>query len=188
MIGNGKRYSVILADPPWTFADKSLHRGGAQRHYNCMTPRELWELNVMGIAARDAVLFMWCTHPIVARGTHTYVADGWGFELKTLAFDWVKVDGKNNPSWGMGHWTRSNSEPCYIGIRGNPERVSAAVHQIIMEPDTADTLIAPRGRHSEKPSIVRDRIVELCGDVPRIELFARGAVPEGWDLWGNEAA
>ena len=29
------------------------------------------------------------------------------------------------------------------------------------------------------------RIVELIGDVPRIELFARQATP-GWDVWGNE--
>ena len=39
--------------------------------------------------------------------------------------------------------------------------------------------------HSRKPDCVRDRIVELCGDVPRIELFARQR-HEGWDAWGNE--
>jgi N6-adenosine-specific RNA methylase IME4 len=33
---------------------------------------------------------------------------------------------------------------------------------------------------------VRDRIVALMGDVPRIELFARHAV-SGWDRWGLEA-
>ena len=27
--------------------------------------------------------------------------------------------------------------------------------------------------------------VELIGDVPRIELFARQTTP-GWDVWGNE--
>ena len=40
--------------------------------------------------------------------------------------------------------------------------------------------------HSRKPAEIRDRIVELCGDVPRIELFAR-QVADGWDRWGNEA-
>lgn len=29
----------------------------------------------------------------------------------------------------------------------------------------------------------RDRIVQLCGDLPRIELFARQRV-SGWDCWG----
>ena len=39
--------------------------------------------------------------------------------------------------------------------------------------------------HSKKPAIVRDKIVELVGDMPRIELFARQTV-DGWDCWGNE--
>ena len=32
---------------------------------------------------------------------------------------------------------------------------------------------------------VRNRIVQLIGDLPRIELFARERTP-GWDVWGNE--
>ena len=43
----------------------------------------------------------------------------------------------------------------------------------------------PIDKHSKKPNVVKDRIVELCGDVPRIELFARQRT-EGWDVWGNE--
>jgi site-specific DNA-methyltransferase (adenine-specific) len=39
--------------------------------------------------------------------------------------------------------------------------------------------------HSRKPDEIRTRIVELCGDLPRIELFARQRY-EGWDAWGNQ--
>ena len=43
-----------------------------------------------------------------------------------------------------------------------------------------------RGKHSEKPNEVRNRIVEMFGiDLPKIELFAR-EINEGWDAWGNE--
>ena len=42
-----------------------------------------------------------------------------------------------------------------------------------------------RTKHSKKPDIIRDKIVELFGDIPRIELFARQKT-EGWDIWGNE--
>lgn len=45
--------------------------------------------------------------------------------------------------------------------------------------------IASETRHSEKPTEIRHRIVELLGDVPRVELFARTKAP-GWDAWGNE--
>ena len=49
----------------------------------------------------------------------------------------------------------------------------------------SSAIIAPREQHSKKPDEVRDRIVELFGDLPRIELFARQKV-QGWDSWGNE--
>lgn len=39
--------------------------------------------------------------------------------------------------------------------------------------------------HSKKPEEARERIVQLMGDLPRIELFARQS-PVGWDVWGNE--
>ena len=45
--------------------------------------------------------------------------------------------------------------------------------------------MSPVENHSKKPDIVRDKIVELMGDLPKIELFARQQV-EGWDCWGNE--
>lgn len=178
MIGNGKRYSVLLCDPPWQYSDKSLHRGGAERHYPTMSVKEIVALNVEAIAAPDALLFLWVTAPFVARGVHTYVAERWGFELRTVAFTWAKTTANGNPATGMGHWTRSNAEQCFLGVRGNPKRANADVNSLI---------IAPRGKHSAKPPEVRDRIVRLAGDVPRIELFARGPVPKGWDSWGLEA-
>ncbi|GAF84444.1 unnamed protein product, partial [marine sediment metagenome] len=101
----------------------------------------------------------------------------WGFEYKTVAFTWVKRNKKSDSwFWGMGWWTRSNPEYCLLGVKGNPKRVSAKIHSVI------DDRIM---KHSKKPDRVRDKIVELCGDLPRIELFARQRV-NGWDAWGNE--
>jgi N6-adenosine-specific RNA methylase IME4 len=72
---------------------------------------------------------------------------------------------------------QGNAEICLLATKGHPHRVSKSVKQVVL---------APRGRHSQKPEEVRDRIVELMGDIPRIELFARSGA-EGWDCWGNEA-
>ncbi|WP_439822990.1 hypothetical protein [Oceanobacillus sojae] len=33
--------------------------------------------------------------------------------------------------------------------------------------------------------MAREKIVELMGDLPRIELFARQS-PADWDVWGNQ--
>lgn len=96
---------------------------------------------------------------------------------KTVVFVWLKKN-KVSESWffGMGFWTRGNAEICLLATRGKPKRQSAKVHQFI---------ISPIRRHSQKPDEARDKIVELMGDVSRIELFSREVVP-GWDVWGNE--
>ena len=78
--------------------------------------------------------------------------------------------------FGLGRWTRGNSEPCLIAVKGKPSRISPSVGQLVFEPLT---------RHSAKPTIVRDKITTLIGDKPRIELFAR-QYADGWDCWGNE--
>ena len=78
--------------------------------------------------------------------------------------------------WGLGHWTRANAEICLLATRGSPKQVSKNVHQVI---------VSPIAEHSRKPDIARDRIVELMGDLPRVELFARSKT-EGWHVWRNE--
>ena len=94
-----------------------------------------------------------------------------------LPINWVKRNKKKDTYFmGLGFWTRSNSEVCLIGTKGHPKRVSKAVPQV------CDARVM---EHSRKPSEIRDRIVELCGDVPRIELFARETV-KGWDCLGDE--
>lgn len=77
---------------------------------------------------------------------------------------------------GLGFWTRANAEICIIATKGKPKRQSKKVHQVI---------ISAIEEHSKKPDETRERIVELIGDLPRIELFARQKV-DGWDSWGNE--
>ncbi|SFC54379.1 MT-A70 family methyltransferase [Butyrivibrio sp. YAB3001] len=105
------------------------------------------------------------------------VIKAWGFDYKTVAFVWVKQNKKcDSLFWGMGYWTRSNAEICLLATKGHPKRIGRAVHQVI---------ISHIEQHSKKPAETRDRIVELVGDVPRVELFARQKTP-GWDSWGNE--
>ena len=92
-------------------------------------------------------------------------------------FVWIKKNKKSDSLfWGMGRWARANAEICLIGTKGKPKRISAKVHSVI---------ISRIREHSRKPDEIRERIVELCGDLSRIELFARQKVV-GWDCWGNE--
>jgi len=180
-----KKYQIIYADPPWEY-----QMGGNRKpskYYKCMTIKEICALPIHKIADENCVLFLWVTFPILDKSFK--VIEAWGFTYSTCGFVWVK--GKRNFSnkqysflpqdaiedfMGCGYWTRANAELCLLGKRGSLDRKSKNVRQIIYYPVR---------KHSQKPDEARNRIVQLMGDLPRIELFAREKAP-GWDVWGNE--
>ena len=172
-----KKYGIIYADPPWQYKVYSKKGAGrsAESHYPTMSIEDIRALPVSELADRDCALFLWITFPMLLDALS--VIKAWGFTYKTVAFAWVKQNKKANTLfWGMGYWTRANVELCILATKGRPRRKSAGVHQVVL---------APVEEHSKKPDIVRDKIVTLMGDLPRIELFAR-QTPPGWDVWGNE--
>lgn len=179
-----KKYNIIYADPPWQYGDKRTGKGknnprgagGAEKHYSTMPTIEICNLPIKNIVAEDCMLFMWATAPMIFEAEK--VIKAWGFDYKTFGFVWVKMTndmGKVRGD-GIGNYTIQNAEYCLIGLRGKYWRNKTGVKQI---------LLAPKQEHSKKPCETRERIIELCGDLPRIELFARQHV-EGWDCWGNE--
>ena len=173
----GKKYSVILADPPWRY--RAYYRkdtgGTAESHYPTMDLEAIKALPVAGIADKDCALFLWVTFPCLQEGLE--VIRAWGFTYKTVAFVWVKQNKKSaSLFWGMGFWTRSNAELCILATKGRPKRAHAGVHQVV---------ISHVEEHSKKPEEVRRRIGQLMGSVPKIELFARRKA-DGFDVWGNE--
>ena len=172
-----KKYSIIYADPPWryeVYSKKGLGRS-AESHYPTMALEDIQALPVGELANMDCILFMWTTIPLLKDCFS--VMKAWGFEYKTVGFVWIKQNRKSDSLfWGMGHWTRANAEFCMLATKGRPKRKSAGVHQVI---------ISHIEEHSKKPDIVRHRIIELVGDLPRVELFAREKA-DGWDAWGNE--
>ena len=171
----GKKYKIIYADPAWSYSGQLFNRGGVKDKYQTLHKRNIEQLNVNAIAHTDSVLFMWATYPKLEEAL--YIMRGWGFRYVTTAFTWVKTYEKSGkPFFGMGKWTRANSEICLLGTKGNISRVDASVPQVIL---------SPVGEHSKKQDEVRQRILKLMGDLRRIELFAREK-HIGWDAWGDE--
>ena len=174
-----KKYGIIYADPPWTFKNYSNEKSdsNADHHYPCMSMEDIAKIPVQDIADKDCILFMWCTDPLLNK--QIPIIESWGFTYKTVGFYWIKEnkDQSKTKFWkGTGYWTRCNPEICLLATRGKPKRINGNIDKLIF---------ATRDRHSKKPSIIRNKIVELCGDIPRIELFARTRML-GWDAWGNE--
>lgn len=168
------KYNIIYADPPWQYRPKN-GQSVAENHYRTMSLRDICDLPINIITHKDSVLFLWATFSILQEALKVITA--WGFTFKTVAFVWVKQNKSGNGFFfGLGYWTRSNAEICLLAVKGRPKRISKEVHQLI---------VSPVEGHSKKPDIARDKIVELMGDLPRIELFARQS-SVGWDVWGNE--
>lgn len=172
-------YQLVLADPPWQY--DSWNKSGTGRvaddHYPTMPLDAILALPVAGICARDAVLLLWVTLPMLPHGLR--VIEAWGFTYKTGFLVWGKLNADRSPATGFGRYTRSNAELCLLATCGKGVRPVEGVA-------IPNLLLSQRGKHSAKPVGQYAVIRRLFGNVRRVELFARHQ-HDGWDVWGLEA-
>ena len=175
-----KKYQIIYADPPWNFnfqKRNGLSEEAKSNLYPTMKGQDIIDLPIKDLADDDCVLFLWVMNSEIPLALKCI--ENWGFTYKTVGFVWVKTNKdriKNYYFKGPGYWTRANPEICILATKGKPKRVSTNVDRLV---------VSERREHSRKPDEIRNMIVELCGDIPRIELFARHKF-DGWDSWGNQ--
>ena len=179
-----KKYQIIYADPPWNFGNRMYssnhldHHREITRAYPVMKTTEICSLPVSSITAVDAVCFMWVADAFIPDAIQ--VMQSWGFKYKTIGFIWQKKEKSGVQTCYMGQWTMKNCELVLLGTKGKMTQFLKSRKVRQLQEATRERKI-----HSRKPELIRDRIVEMFGDLPRIELFARQKV-EGWDAWGNE--
>ena len=180
-----KKYQIIYADPAWSYYNDSTAKkdcttvkGMRRPPYPVMSTESIKELKVSEIAAENAILFIWTTDYHLEKCMQ--VIKAWGFEYKTVGFVWAKKTKKGTPVCFMGAYTmKSGTELCLLATKGKN------AHKFVKKHNVKSLIESERMEHSKKPNEVRTRIVELVGDIPRVELFARQKV-DGWDSWGNE--
>lgn len=171
-----KKYEIIYADPAWQYKTKeslaktSILNGELNTHYGTMTIAELGGLPLGSISDKNSMLFMWVVSPMLDDGIE--LMKKWGFKYSTIAFIWHKQ--RANP----GHYTMSECEICLVGRRGKipTPRGVRNVRQFLSE---------MRGKHSAKPTEIRNRIELMFPTQKKLEMFARQSA-KGWDAWGNE--
>ncbi len=192
-----KKYEIIYADPPWQFSNVKTGgsmTSGSEHQYKSVTGIEsLKQMDVESIAAENCVLIMWYAGAMPKEAIE--LVEAWGFKIKNMnGFFWNKLTVKGNPFFGMGFWTRAGSESAIIAIKGKPKPESRSVRAVgNAEPESFESVLSSLqfdgsykvGKHSAKPLQFRDKCVELMGDVPRLEMFAR-ETSKGWDVFGNE--
>lgn len=180
-----KKYNIIYADPPWSFYNDSdsypekTTRVGIRKPPYCVLGSEtIKRLPVRNIIEDNSILFIWTTDYHLNKCIE--VINAWGFTYKTIGFAWQKLTKEGQPVSFSGTYTlKSGIELCLLATRGKN------AHKLVCAHNVRSLIQSPRREHSRKPDEVRDRIVALCGNLPRIELFARDKIA-GWDAWGNE--
>lgn len=166
-----KKFRIIYADPCWSYNDKQNtdKLGGAEKHYDTMSIRELSELPVKEITENNAVLFLWVTSPLLEESFE--VVKAWGFKYKT-SFIWDKI--KHN----MGHYNSVRHEFLLIATKGSCTPDNKKLYDSVQSIE--------RTEHSAKPKEFMDIIDDLYVYGDRLEMFAREGDREKWLYWGNE--
>jgi N6-adenosine-specific RNA methylase IME4 len=195
-----KKYNIIYADPAWDMGyvkgglTAGSVKGGEVLPYQTMTDEEIMAMPIRDITEDNAFLFLWVTDNRIPK-----IADfmkAWGFNYNSLAFVWNKITKRTEALEGqinlfndypddkvrttLTPFTRRSCEYCFLGTKGKTRELIKD-HYVLQYVAWASRT----RKHSVKPNEVRNRIVKLCGDLPRIELFARQNF-NGWDAWGNQ--
>ena len=166
------KYQIIYADPPWDVkAGPPWASSGISQSldYPSMSVGNIAALNVKSIAHENAHLYLWVINKYIEESYN--IARCWGFKPSCL-LTWCK---KPN-GLGLGGTFSQTTEHLLFCRRGTLK----ATKRI----DTT-WFLGERAVHSRKPMLFMDMIIEVSGDLSRIELFSRRKAL-GWDCWGNE--
>jgi N6-adenosine-specific RNA methylase IME4 len=167
-------FRVLCADPPWSFRDKLPGASrGAEKNYRVLSQADI-EAFPLPPLADNCWLFMWRVSSQVEEAYR--VVRAWGFVPKSEMV-WQKMTVNDIPHFGMGHYVRAAHEICIVATRGKVKPASRSVRSLFR---------AAVGKHSQKPEAFYDRVEELTGEGPYVELFARRQRP-GWTCLGDEA-
>jgi len=166
----GGKYRCIVIDPPWPMDKierKVRPQQGPVLDYPTMTLDEIAELPIPDLADENGChVYLWVTHKYLPAGLELF--SKWGVRYQCV-MTWVKNVGITPYSWMY------STEHVLFGRVG-----SLKLNQLGLRLDFP----APRTRHSEKPDIFYERVVQASPE-PRLEMFARKE-RAGFIVWGNE--
>ena len=167
-------YDLIMADPPWSFANWSEQgeEKNASAHYRCMSIEAINAMPVADLAKPDCLLWLWATAPMLDQQIDTLRR--WGFEFATSGV-WCKTTVTGKQAFGTGYILRNAHDPFLIGKRGSPRTAR----------DVRSAFLAPTRGHTRKPELAFQMAERMMPAARRCELFAWTRRP-GWDAWGDE--
>jgi len=140
-----------------------------------MSDEDILSLPVNEWADNDCQLWLWVTNSHIHLGFHCL--EKWGFRYITCA-TWIKTN------FGLGYWLRGATEHVLLGVKGRPRSKFKGTKHGVSGRNWSTLIVAPRGKHSEKPQAFYDMVEDL-GEPPRLDVFARKH-RLGWNVIGDE--
>ena len=177
---DGRKYSTILADPPWQFQNRTGKIAPEHKRlsrYSTMGIDDIKALPVAKVAEETSHLYLWVPNALLPWGIE--VVQAWGFQYKSnIVWHKIRKDGGSDGR-GVGFYFRNVTELMLFGVRGKNART--------LKPGRTQVnyLSSRKREHSRKPD-EQYALVESCSRGPYLELFARGE-RQGWTSWGNQA-
>lgn len=177
------RYDVLLCDPPWGHYGSQIKWGAAAKFYETMTDEEILAMRVRDLMHPTSVLFLWATCPRLDFAVKCL--EEWGLHYRGVAFTWIKCKNDGTPIGAQGVRPSIVKPLVELVLAASPTPKGRPMP--LASESVCQTVFAPRGRHSEKPVEVIERINSLYPAASKLELFGRGEAQPGWSIWGNQA-
>jgi N6-adenosine-specific RNA methylase IME4 len=197
-----EHYGIIVTDwprKPWAHSDKTGVDRSPENHYPVQDFG--WAIDVLApmiseLAAPDCMLAFWSTAASLVDDLEIMAEAGFvalrqrGSDGRLLR----NINGLLDPPvggtyrshliWdkqvvGIDRWFCNRHELLLIGVRGHfPEPAPGT---------QSDSIFSERKAEHSKPDFVAAEIERLWPNIPKIEMFRRGAPRPGWGAWGNDA-
>ena len=146
-------FDLAYLDCPWTWRAWSPAGDGRAPPYAREPLAVLKTLPLPDLLAPNAAVAMWVVRTHLAQ-VFT-LTEHWGLTYSSVAFTWVKTTKHGKWHFGMGKVTRANPEQCWLFWHGKGLR--------IRDHGVPELIVAPLGKHSEKPGEARERLGRLFG-------------------------
>src|SRR6478736_2812144 len=176
----GRRFSTVLADPPWRFTNRTGKMAPEHRRltrYRTLTTEDIRAIPVADVARETAHLYLWVPNALLPDGLAVLAA--WGFSYKSnIVWHKIRRDGGSDGR-GVGFYFRNVTELLLFGVKGSNARTLPPGRRQV------NYLGTRKREHSRKPD-EQYGLIEACSPGPFVELFARG-VRAGWECWGAQA-
>lgn len=178
------KYDVVLIDPPWPYPNRNKGGSfglGAIGHYNLMKTEDIIEtFSILSeVCSENCAVFIWAVHPKL-KELYKCIEEleKHKFRYATCAFNWIKTNKDGSVFKGIGNYTASNTEPCFLVVRGKMPVSEKLVQSVILH---------PKMRHSQKPEQAQDLVERMypLDKYSHLEVFARRK-RDNWKCLGIE--